>query len=297
MVQGARIDVLRYDGSGAVFQNCQIASIIPEPASLTNIFAGQLMIDSCSLRQNLLVDEHVFDVSPSDANSYWTITNTGTVAHKRVNDAVHGKYAQINPDNEAQSVIISTRTNIAVTAGENLMVFMRGRMNNTGTGTNQVDNIVLQWFDTGASLIQNTIVKVNRGPVNVAGGWTNDVAIVQAPALATHVKFRMTNSFASTYVGELDIASVGLFRFDLDQTAQGLGDMPEVIGTLSKPVTQKDYIRSTVFLGTNQGYGGMFVGERIIAETPVVGSPKAWSCTVIASSVGFAGTIVSEGNL
>ena len=73
--------------------------------------------------------------------------------------------------------------------------------------------------------------------------------------------------------------------------------MPEVIGALSKPVTQKDYIRSTVFLGTNQGYGGMFVGERIIAETPVVGSPKAWSCTVIASSVGFAGTIVSEGNL
>lgn len=296
VISGARIDELVYDGSGAVFTNCFITLIRPEPASLTNIFAGQLMIDTLDLDINLLTDETLFDVSPSDANSFWSSSNTGTVSHKRVNDAVDGKYLSLNPANEAQGVIISTRTNITVTAGENLMLFMRARMDNAGTGTNQVDNIVLQWFDSGASLIQNTIVKTNRGPVNVSGDWTNDVAIVQAPPLAVTVKFRITNSFASTYVGNLDVSSVGLFRFNLLPLNAGLGNMNKVVGDLSRPVTQRDFLRSTVFLGTNETYGGCFVGERIIRTTPVVGQPKAWSCTAVGAT-GFSGTLVSEGNL
>jgi hypothetical protein len=296
VISGARIDLLVYDGSGAVFTNCAITAMRPEPVSLTNIFAGQLMIDTLDLDINLLTDETLFDVSPSDGNSFWTSTNTGTVSHKRINSAIDGKYLSFNPDNEAQGVTISTRTNIAVTAGENLILFMRGRMDNTGTATNQVDNIVLQWFDSGSSLIQNTIVKTNRGPVNVAGDWTNDVAVVTAPALATTVKFRITNSFSSTYVGNLDVASVGLFRFNLLPLNAGLGNMNKVIGDLSENVVKKDFYRSAAFLGTDQTYGGCFVGERVILTTPVVGQPKAWACTVVGAT-GFAGTLVSEGNL
>jgi len=292
---GCLIDVLRYDGSGVLFNNCRIGSIAPEPASLTNLHAGSLMIDNCTLGENLLTDPHFFDVSPSDPVCFWTSTHTGaTPAQIRVDDPVSRKFMRINPSNESQGVIISTRNNITVTPGEQLMLFMRGRMNNTGTGTNQVENVVVQWFDSGSALIQNTIIKTNKTPVNVQGDWTNDISLIEAPALAVSARIRFTNSFSSTYVGNLDIATVGLFRFTLNTTG---GNMPEVIRSMSSFVTKKDYIRSTVFLGTNQNYGGMFVGERIIREVPAIGSPKAWSCTALPASQGFSGTTVSEGNL
>lgn len=293
VIQGAQIDSLTYDGSGVNLINCNINAIIPEGAAQVISFAGQFMCNTINLLPNLLTDSFMFDVSPSDANSFWTVAGTAVPLQQRFNESGSGKFCRINPDKDNASTIIATRDFIPVTAGETFFTFLRSRTDNTGTATNQVDNMQVQWFDSGNSLIKSTIIKVTRGTVNTLIDWKNDIGIVVAPALATSMKVRMSNSYTTTNIVNIDVARIGIYRFDL-LIAGDLGNFPEIIDDMSKPVEVTDYVRTDVFLTTFQDYGGAFIGERIIKEIPSLDNTSRWVCTTLPSSVGFSGTFSIE---
>ena len=287
---GASITSLLYDGSNVVFNRCDIASISNNPDGVGAVYAGGLMSDTIDLGPNLFVDPYFYDVSTTDVNSFWTIfSSAGPPWVTRINDAVNGKYLRANSSKGTGDYYALTRTNIAVTAGEKLIVFMRARCDNTSTATVFTGLLFVQWINASAGVIATTGVKTCRTAFGTQSDWVNDLAVLVAPPLAVGVKVFI----GATGAVNADIAVVGLFRPTLKRS--GLGNMPAVISALSPPNTQREFLQARVPTGT-QGWPGYFVGERLINRVPVVGQPKAWVLTV-PGAVGASGTWVSEGNL
>ena len=140
-----------------------------------------------------------------------------------------------------------------------------------------------------------TKIKTCRAAVNATTDWTTDVAIVRAPSTGSVVKFkvRLTNDFINNSTSSYDVSKVGIYRYNL--LRHSTGNMPEVIGDLSTPYTEREYSREAIPSGTGTHPGGL-VGDRVVKTTPVVGSPLGWRCTV-AGTGGGAGTWVAEANL
>lgn len=281
---GASIDTLRYDGSGVEFQNCAITALANIPGETGKVYGGQLVINNASLGKNLIGDPYFFDVIGSGVVAYWAVFLGGATTIARQSDA-DGKYLRINPTKAASSASVYPRTDITVTAGEILIVALRARADNVGTGVSNVDCITARWLTSGGATISDTAVKCCRTLVGTNSGWKTDVGVLVAPASAEKVRLFVGTSNNSV---SLDVSKVGLYRPTLN--VEG-GNWAAVIGDISTPVIENEYQQSAFPTGSNGA--GYFVGERIKNTVPVVGQPKAWVCTV----AGAPGTWVSEGNL
>lgn len=292
VVTGAPIDQLKYDGSGIKFVNCRIGDIVPE--SQLFCYAGALSIDSISLLENLIGDPYLFDVSVSDANSFWVASTTLGTSQYRVNDATFGKFLRINPGNANATALVTTRNFIACSAAEKLLIFVSNLANNVSAGT-VADHLVVQWFNSGSALLSETVVYTARCN-NTSSGICNDVAALIVPASCTKLKVRLTNRYSGSSISNLDVGGVGLFRYSVMDSTSGNGNMESVIQSLSMPVNQNSWYTDNVPSGSN-GYAGSFVGEHIIKKIPVVGQPKGWYCTALPGVTGDPGVLVSEGNL
>ncbi len=291
-----KITQLIYDGCGAKFVGCSIGSIVPEGQALNFCYAGPLSVDSMDLDINLITDPYLFDVSATDTSCFWTSYSGAYTAQKRINDSTFGKYCRLNPDRNSQPVILTTRDYIPVTAGEVFLAFMRSRCFNSGTGVLRAEHMIMQWFNSSHAEIQTTHIVGNRAPNDTDTEWNNDCATPKAPAGSAYLKVRITTYYDGDTTSALDVAQIGLFRFVLQTSNFGGGNQPEVIGEMSKPVTQKIYYQNQIPTG-NQGYSGAFIGERIVTKVPSLKNPQAWVCTALPGAAGEGGTFVDEFKL
>jgi hypothetical protein len=294
VIQGASIDLLKYDGAGVNIIGTTIKAL--EPESQLVGFAGPFRCDSIDLGPNLLTDPYLFDVSPYDAACFWTAYEPNGVTKKRMKTALDGCFTRLNHAGANTQIIISTRANIPVTAGESLLTFMRARAFYSGTGTANVDHLIVRWFNAANAQVGESIIKTNRAPVNTDTEWNNDVAVLKVPATATQAMFRITTSYTANTTAMLDVQAVGLFRPSLLPNARGGGNMNAILDALSRPVVNPTYYLDHVPAGS-QSYPGGVVGDYVERMPPVAGQPKGWKCTAAPGVVGDAGTWVSVGAL
>lgn len=291
VVSGARVDTLYYDGAGAEFINCDIGALANAPDGIGRVYAGALRIDTIDLHQNLITDERLWDVGASDGVAYWAVYATGTAPWTQAfKDPTYGRFIRINPGKTGQTVQPVMRDYITgITGGEQFIVYMHARVDNTGQAGVSPNNLSILWYDAADNLVRTDLVVTCRTAGGTFSPWCDDVALVVAPATASKCKIAVgPDPFRL-----MDITAVGMFRFSLN--ARRRGNMNAVLDALAAPNTGKTFYRSTVPAGTNN-YAGYFVAERCINSAPAVGQPKAWTCT--ADGVGGdAGTWVSEGNL
>jgi hypothetical protein len=115
----------------------------------------------------------------------------------------------------------------------------------------------------------------------------------------TTIEVRNNTTVNSTGTGFYAIFNTSLVDQIIDGNAFDSA-FPNIFGQFSKP-SKHSFGRatfSTNVIPSSGGAGGganvnWAVGDRAINNTPVVGQPKAWACTV----AGAPGTWVSEGNL
>jgi len=286
----ANVVTLKYDGLPAQFiGNSAIGNIVSGTDTTPKTFGAPFDFGGAViLGKEMLVDPYLGYVSPSDANSSWSLgfsSLSAALATDRV-DTDFGRALRINPTGVSGHANIQLRTPVPVTPDSSYLISVRTSVIQR-TPVNQVgQHVRVIFYDASDAVLQTVIIGVNRR--SSAAGTQPPViyaGVVTAPANAAKAALVLANGSTASVANTVDFFSAS-FRY-----IQGSNRNSGQDYRLMHQQTVRPVYGTAPLTGANTPTA--FVGDELKNSVPAASQPLGWVCV----TSGRPGVWKSTGNI